>query len=191
MCRSEIEGMMAIVVRGDALDPESVGAAFGQVVTRPHVWLLRLGPCGVHSTPLTRVHASHPWGQPTRAGLVSTRWKAAWHPKHTCSDAHRPALLRPQIEEVDAVVSTIGGTPADPSADSEGNINLIKAAIAKGVKRFVLVTSIGTGDSRDAPPQQVYDVLEKVLLEKSKAEDYLKVGSGGVQLRVGCSSTGL
>ena len=33
-----------------------------------------------------------------------------------------------QIEEVDAVVSTIGGTPADPSADSEGNINLIKVA---------------------------------------------------------------
>jgi NAD(P)H-binding len=84
-------------------------------------------------------------------------------------------LLCYQIEEVDAVVSTIGGTPADPSADSEGNINLIKSAIQKGVKRFVLVTSIGTGDSRDAPPQQVYDVLEKVLLEKSKAEDYLKV----------------
>ncbi len=60
-----------------------------------------------------------------------------------------------QIEDVDAVVSTIGGTPADPSADSEGNINLIKAAIKKGVKRFVLVTSIGTGDSKDAPPQQV------------------------------------
>ena len=37
-----------------------------------------------------------------------------------------------QIEDVDAVVSTIGGTPADPSADSEGNINLIK------VSRFAL-----------------------------------------------------
>ena len=73
------------------------------------------------------------------------------------------------------MVSTIGGTPADPLADSEGNINLIKSAIKKGVRRFVLVTSIGTGDSRDAPPQQVYDVLEKVLLEKSKAEEYLKV----------------
>lgn len=54
--------MMAIVVRGDALDPDSVNAAFGQVVIHPHVWLLRLGPCGVHSTPLTREHALHPWG---------------------------------------------------------------------------------------------------------------------------------
>ena len=57
----------------------------------------------------------------------------------------------------------------------QGNINLIKAALAKGVKRFVLVTSIGTGDSRDAPPKQVYEVLEKVLLEKAKAEDFLMV----------------
>ena len=43
------------------------------------------------------------------------------------------------------------------------------------MKRFVLVTSIGTGDSRDAPPKQVYEVLEKVLIEKAKAEDFLMV----------------
>jgi nucleoside-diphosphate-sugar epimerase len=116
--RAEIEGMMAIVVRGDALVSRDVAAAFDQ------------------------------------------------------------------IEEVDAVVSTIGGTPADASADSEGNINLIKAAIAKGVKRFVLVTSIGTGDSKDAPPQQVYDVLEKVLLEKAKAEDYLKANAGNMEYTI-------
>lgn len=36
----------------------------------------------------------------------------------------------------------------------QGNINLINAAKEKGVKKFVLVTSIGTGDSRDAPPSQ-------------------------------------
>ncbi len=45
----------------------------------------------------------------------------------------------------------------------------------KGVKRFVLVTSIGTGDSKGAPPQQVYDVLEKVLVQKGKAEEFLQV----------------
>ena len=53
MCRKEIEGMMAIVVKGDALNPEQVQKAFDE------------------------------------------------------------------IEEVDAVVSTIGGTPADPAADSQ------------------------------------------------------------------------
>ena len=78
------------------------------------------------------------------------------------------------IEEVDVVVSTIGGTPGDPSADSVGNINLVEAAVAKGVKKFVLVTSIGCGDSRDAPPAQVFDVLKPVLLEKDKAEAALR-----------------
>ena len=43
------------------------------------------------------------------------------------------------------------------------------------MKKFVLVTSIGTGDSKDAPPKQVYDVLKSVLVEKGKAEDKLKV----------------
>jgi len=60
------------------------------------------------------------------------------------------------VEEYDAVVSTVGGTPADPKADSEGNIALIDACVAKGIKKFVLVTSIGTGDSKSAPPQNVY-----------------------------------
>lgn len=59
----------------------------------------------------------------------------------------------------------------------QGNINLIEAAAKKGVKKFVLVTSIGTGDSKDAPPGQVYDVLKPVLLEKEKAEEALKVRS--------------
>ena len=51
------------------------------------------------------------------------------------------------------MVSTVGGTPADPKADSEGNIALIEAAAKKGeeqgrMPKFVLVTSIGTGDSQ-------------------------------------------
>lgn len=59
------------------------------------------------------------------------------------------------IEDVDAVISTIGGTTKDPSADSTGNINVIEAAAAKGVKKFILVTSIGCGDTKDAPGEQV------------------------------------
>lgn len=41
----------------------------------------------------------------------------------------------------------------------------------------MLVTSIGTGDSKEAPPKQVYDVLRPVLRQKEKAEQRLKVGS--------------
>jgi len=83
------------------------------------------------------------------------------------------------VEEYDAVVSTVGGTPADPKADSEGNINLIELAAKKGeeqgrMPKFVLVTSIGTGDSQGAPPPQVYEALKPVLDEKVKAEDRLR-----------------
>jgi len=85
------------------------------------------------------------------------------------------------MDECDAVVSTIGGTPADPRADSDGNIALIEAAVKKGCKKFVLVTSIGTGDSASAPPPQVYDVLKPVLLEKVKAEDRLKEVAGDLE----------
>ena len=77
------------------------------------------------------------------------------------------------LDECDVVVSTVGGTPADPRADSDGNIALIEAAARKGVKKFVLVTSIGVGNSAGAPPPQVYDVLKPVLLEKAKAEERL------------------
>ncbi|PSC74444.1 oxidoreductase [Micractinium conductrix] len=78
------------------------------------------------------------------------------------------------MDGVDAVVSTIGGTTADLIADSQGNINLIEAAARHGVKKFVLVTSIGTGDSKSAPPPHVYEVLRPVLVEKEKAENRLK-----------------
>ncbi len=56
---------------------------------------------------------------------------------------------------MDAVVSTLGGSVKDPRADGEGNINIIEAAAKKGVKKFILVTSVGCGDSKDAPGEQV------------------------------------
>jgi hypothetical protein len=88
------------------------------------------------------------------------------------------------IEEVDAVVCTIGGSVADPTADSQGNINIIEAAVKKGVKKFVLVTSLGCGETKDACGPQVYNQLKSVLVEKDKAEAVLKVrereeGRGG------------
>lgn len=73
------------------------------------------------------------------------------------------------------MVSTIGGTVTNPKSDSEGNINLIEQAVQNGVQKFVLITSIGTGDSKDAPGEEVYNVLKPVLVEKGKAEQALMV----------------
>jgi nucleoside-diphosphate-sugar epimerase len=109
--KKEIEAMMAIVAKGDALNPADVARAFDQ------------------------------------------------------------------IDDVDAVVSSVGGTVADPRADGEGNINLIAAAAKKGVKKFVLVTSVGCGDSKAAPGEKVYAALEPVLKEKDRAEAALRAAA--------------
>jgi len=71
--RGEIEGMMAIVHRGDALDPVCLAQA------------------------------------------------------------------AEDIDDLDAVVSCVGNAE-DPTADSQGNINLVEAAKAAGAQRFVLVS---------------------------------------------------
>lgn len=75
---------------------------------------------------------------------------------------------------IDAVISTIGGLPAEAKrADFEGNRNLIDAAKKAGVKKFVLVTSIGAGESVVALPPRALEALGAVLKEKEKAEQHL------------------
>ncbi|MBD2665946.1 NAD-dependent epimerase/dehydratase [Richelia sinica FACHB-800] len=77
-------------------------------------------------------------------------------------------------EPIQAVISTVGGFPADEvKPDYIGNKNLIDAAVKAGVKKFILVTSIGTGNSASALPAQTLAALKPVLIEKNKAEQHL------------------
>ncbi|MEA5597829.1 SDR family oxidoreductase [Rivularia sp. UHCC 0363] len=81
-------------------------------------------------------------------------------------------------EPIDAVISTIGGVPKDSErADYLGNKNLIDAAVKAGVKKFILISSIGSGNSANAIPPQALETLKPVLIEKEKAEQYL-IASG-------------
>jgi len=76
--------------------------------------------------------------------------------------------------EFDAAVSTLSGNPeAGFAVDSVGSINAIDAAKAAGAQRFILVSSIGVGDSAKALPQAALDALAHVLVEKTKAENHL------------------
>ncbi len=79
----------------------------------------------------------------------------------------------------EAVISTIGGLPEEgvARADFLGNQHLIDAAVAAQAKRFILISSIGSGDSAQALPENVLEVLGSVLKEKAQAEAYL-VNSG-------------
>ena len=81
-------------------------------------------------------------------------------------------------EAIDTVISTIGGVPKDSErADYLGNKNLIDAAIKAGVRKFILISSIGSGDSANAIPPQALETLKPVLIEKEKAEKHL-IASG-------------
>ncbi|MEM7727344.1 MAG: SDR family oxidoreductase [Cyanobacteria bacterium P01_A01_bin.45] len=84
------------------------------------------------------------------------------------------------IEEnnIDTLISTIGGLPqVDPKPDYIANKNLIDAAIKAKIKKIILVTSIGCGESVVALNPQALETLKSVLVEKEKAEQYL-VNSG-------------
>lgn len=77
-----------------------------------------------------------------------------------------------------AVISTIGGLPQDGQrSDFLGNKHLIDAAVQAGVQKFILVTSIGSGDSARALPANVLEALGPVLIEKAQAEQHL-IASG-------------
>jgi uncharacterized protein YbjT (DUF2867 family) len=83
-----------------------------------------------------------------------------------------------QGEPIEAVISTIGGQPTDGErADFKGNRNLIDAAVKAGVKKFILVSSIGSGNSAPALPLQALETLSSVLAEKEQAENHL-IASG-------------
>eukprot|EP00271_Cylindrocystis_brebissonii_P017888 TRINITY_DN4863_c0_g1_i1.p1 TRINITY_DN4863_c0_g1~~TRINITY_DN4863_c0_g1_i1.p1 ORF type:complete len:355 (-),score=65.83 TRINITY_DN4863_c0_g1_i1:380-1360(-) len=70
----------------------------------------------------------------------------------------------------DAVICTVGGGLTNINVDSDGAINVIEAAKKAGVPRFVLVSSIGVGNSESAVEEQTLKTLGPVLKEKAKAE---------------------
>ncbi|ARV57505.1 oxidoreductase [Nostocales cyanobacterium HT-58-2] len=87
------------------------------------------------------------------------------------ADVERALLTN---EPVSAVISTIGGLPKDGErADYLGNKNLIDVAVKAGAQKFILISSIGSGNSAVALPPQVLQTLGPVLVEKEKAERHL------------------
>ncbi len=77
-------------------------------------------------------------------------------------------------EPIQAVISTIGGLPKDGQrADYLGNKHLIDAAVKANVHKFILISSIGSGESAVALPPQAMETLRSVLIEKEQAEKYL------------------
>jgi nucleoside-diphosphate-sugar epimerase len=89
-----------------------------------------------------------------------------------------------------AVVCFIGGTP---QLNSQGNINVIEAAEAAGVRRLILTTSIGCGESAVVLDPFVKAFAGKSIRAKDWAEkrlrgsalDWTIIRSGGMTMRPG------
>jgi uncharacterized protein YbjT (DUF2867 family) len=91
-------------------------------------------------------------------------------------DALNPEAIRQAMSgrPLRAVISTIGGLPKDGQrADYLGNKHLVEAAVEAGIPKFILVSSIGSGDSAVALPPQALEALRPVLIEKAQAEQAL------------------
>lgn len=109
--RQEIEKMMAIVAKGDALSKEDVQRVFDSELQQR--WSLGCSCksllCALHATSKSARMCS---AAQCMRGVVTS---------HAGPDMYLdPAQMTASgIEEVDAVVSTIGGTTANPQADSQ------------------------------------------------------------------------
>ncbi|WP_396611805.1 SDR family oxidoreductase [Haloferax sp. S1W] len=85
------------------------------------------------------------------------------------------------VADVDAIISTAGaslrlGDIRGELVDGAGLVNLVDAAAAAGVQRFVLMSSIGVGDSKGGLPLSIRAILTAggVLSAKERSEEHLR-----------------
>ncbi|PMP06396.1 flavin reductase [Vibrio breoganii] len=75
------------------------------------------------------------------------------------------------------VISCMGSFQSDNPVDYIGHRYLIDALQAKGVKRFLLVTSLGCGDSWQYLSDRAKQVFGSSVREKSLAESWLQTSA--------------
>ncbi|ELY31107.1 nmra-like family protein [Halogeometricum borinquense DSM 11551] len=96
-------------------------------------------------------------------------------------DVMNPDDAARAVADVDAVICALGSslgldTLTSDSADGEGTKNLIDAACKAGVEQFVLVSSLGVGDSAPGMPLGLRLLFRGlgVLPAKARAEAHLR-----------------
>lgn len=87
-------------------------------------------------------------------------------------DVHR--ICAEHAADRPAVACMLGGTP---HLNSQGNINVVDAAVEHGLHRFIMLTSVGCGDSASAVDPFVKAFVGKALQAKNWAERHLRATS--------------
>ena len=93
------------------------------------------------------------------------------------ADAFDPEGLTTAVKNADctAAICSLGNTAgAERKVDFEGVRNAIDAAVDAGIKRFILITAVGCGESRPALSERAVQFLGKVCELKTQGEDYLR-----------------
>lgn len=81
------------------------------------------------------------------------------------------SIMRAHAAQQPQVVCMLGGTP---QLNSQGNLNAIDAAVECGLRRFIMLTSVGCGDSAAAVDPFVKAFIGKALRAKNWAETHLQ-----------------
>ena len=94
-------------------------------------------------------------------------------------DIKDPATVKAAFDGADYIISSIGsleptGDNRPENVDYKGVVNMVDAAIAQNVKRFVLISSAGAGgDVRN----RLNFIFSNILVWKWLGEDYLRDGA--------------
>jgi nucleoside-diphosphate-sugar epimerase len=75
-------------------------------------------------------------------------------------DAFEQKSVENAMDGCDAAITTLGGSTQDRRVDYEGNANVIESAGILGVQRVIMVSSVGCGNSKEAAPPSVFEVLK-------------------------------
>ncbi len=116
-----------------------------------------------------------------RVRAISRQSPAQPHPgvEYMQSDLSSVASLEKAMGGAQFVVSAIGSKKPFSKAENDkidnmGNQNLARAAKAQGIQHFVLISSIGVGNSRDAVSCIYKWLMMPVLRAKDKSEAFIQ-----------------
>ena len=82
-----------------------------------------------------------------------------------------------QVVKPNIVISTLGGKNSEGQRiDGVGNINAIQAIEKSSISigKFILITSMGSGDQFNTLNENIKKALGEALIEKTKAEEFLR-----------------
>lgn len=84
-------------------------------------------------------------------------------------DATDPAAAAEAVAGADAVIITVGGAKGTPNQREKVTKNVISAMKNEGVKRLIVQSSVGAGDSMSQLPPLMRPIV-KVMLSKALAD---------------------